>query len=310
MLFKYPIVVLLSCLTLVACAGIDLASLLQGEQRIALVVGNGDYQDDDLDLGSPVSDASQMKRALEELGFDVIYLPNANQIQMESAFRKLGEKLAHTAPNRQPVGLFYYSGHGVEYQGKTYLVAVDAKNLGAAKDLAPAKGFVSLASLYKEVNELNRKGKDIKSLFILDNCRDNPFDKNLLQVSANKGMAKAMEGIAKGLKWADDRANEIAKHDPKLLSKPYRNSLVAYATAEVDVAKDGGRGKNSPYTRLLLERIKEPKPLEEILKEVGKEMNREEIQRETGGQIPAVYSTPGGEDFYPLAPTAFPSKIL
>ncbi len=318
MLFKYPVVVLLSCLTLVACAGMDLASLLQGEQRIALVIGNGDYHEWET-LKSPISDASKMKQTLKEVGFDVIYRENANQHEMEGAIREFKKRLADTAPKRERVGLFYYSGHGVlESQGNICLAAIDAPNLSSAKATASAnlKGFVALASLYKEINQLNRAGMKTRSLFILDNCRT-PVEKKLL-ISCNQtgtggvtpSGAKGSKGVPKkGLGWHEDsnpkpseNNNSVTDNsDPKLFSEP-DDSLTASATRRYQAANDGGEGQNSPYTRLLLELIKEPKPLREILKIVGEKMDRE-----TSGQKPVINGdTGGGDDFYFRPPSPPP----
>ena len=54
---------------------------IQAEERIALVIGNGDYQD--APLNTPVNDAKLMRESLEKTGFQVIYKVNANQAALE-----------------------------------------------------------------------------------------------------------------------------------------------------------------------------------------------------------------------------------
>ncbi len=50
----------------------------QRQQRIALVIGNGDYQEDQDPLANPVNDAADIAVALRELGFEVILLKDLN----------------------------------------------------------------------------------------------------------------------------------------------------------------------------------------------------------------------------------------
>jgi len=76
-------------------------------ERIALVIGNGNYQS--RPLKNPVNDAQDIAQALRQLGFSVIFKTNADQATMENAINHFGKKLDGGA-----VGLFYYSGHGVQ----------------------------------------------------------------------------------------------------------------------------------------------------------------------------------------------------
>ena len=62
------------------------------EKRIALVIGNTDYNDDLLDLKNPVNDANLISSTLTKLDFDVILRENLNKKtrfilnNMESAY--------------------------------------------------------------------------------------------------------------------------------------------------------------------------------------------------------------------------------
>ena len=113
-------------LTLAAMAAITLvpdaqAQAVQGrkEQRIALVIGNGDYKASP--LTNPVNDARAMADALKETGFAVIRKENASLKEMTLALRDFGDKL-----KKGGVGLFYYAGHGMAIKGRNYLIPVDA----------------------------------------------------------------------------------------------------------------------------------------------------------------------------------------
>ncbi|MEM8964521.1 MAG: caspase family protein, partial [Acidobacteriota bacterium] len=88
--------------------------------RVALVIGNNDYESAER-LYSPVNDANDMAATLRELGFDVIERTNLTRQAMDQVIEEF--KLAI-----QPggVGLFYFSGHGVQLEGANYLIPVDA----------------------------------------------------------------------------------------------------------------------------------------------------------------------------------------
>jgi len=148
------------------------------ESRVALVIGNADYQISE--LKNPVHDAQDISKALEESGFDVTFKENINQEQMDDAIRAFGEKIASSGG----VGLFYYAGHGVQVGDANYLVPIGAK-IEKAKDLK-----------YKAVNantvldEMQMAGNGL-NIVILDACRNNPYASQFR--SATRGLVK-MDG--------------------------------------------------------------------------------------------------------------------
>ncbi len=91
------------------------------ERRIALVVGNKDYQHVQK-LKNPLNDADDMSRVLETLGFEVITLTNATYQQLSAGLSRFNGKLTGS-----DVAFLYHSGHGVSYGGKNYLLPVDAQ---------------------------------------------------------------------------------------------------------------------------------------------------------------------------------------
>ncbi len=78
------------------------------KQRIALVIGNSDYQNKASVLSNPVNDANDMAVALEELNFEVIKLIDSDQQAMEVALNSFYDRIKNGA-----VSLFYYAGHTV-----------------------------------------------------------------------------------------------------------------------------------------------------------------------------------------------------
>ena len=178
----------------------DVGKTMQNDRRLALIIGNGEYQFGGT-LLNPVNDAISMKVALETLGFEVIKHENLNMIDMHRAIDDFGVKLRNYG-----VGLFFYAGHGIQVNGENYLIPVDA-NLNTENDV-----------LYNCVNtgRLLAKMEDARNntnIIILDACRDNPFERSWSRSSRGKGLA--------------------------FMNAP-AGSLIAYATSPGSTASDGG----------------------------------------------------------------------
>ncbi|MDB9416317.1 GUN4 domain-containing protein [Microcystis aeruginosa] len=136
---------------------------LQQQQRIALVIGNENYQVGKLD--TPLNDATDMANALKELGFEVILLKDSSKRQMDEALDQFFTRI-----NQGYVGLLYYAGHGMQVEGENYLIPVNAQ-IKAEKDVE----YESMP-LGKILGRMEDAGNRI-NIVILDACRDNPFRK-------------------------------------------------------------------------------------------------------------------------------------
>jgi uncharacterized caspase-like protein len=93
----------------------------QPEKRVALVIGNGTYAEAGT-LTNPVNDALDIADKLRGIGFDVI---EGNDLGKRDLERKIGE--FSDALEGAGVGLFYYAGHGLQVEGRNYIVPVDAR---------------------------------------------------------------------------------------------------------------------------------------------------------------------------------------
>ena len=89
------------------------------EQRVALVIGNNAYEKKP--LKNPVNDADSMAKALTACGFTVLRYNDLERIEMIDAIHEFGNSIKGGG-----VGLFYYSGHGIQVDGQNYLVPLDA----------------------------------------------------------------------------------------------------------------------------------------------------------------------------------------
>jgi hypothetical protein len=98
-------------------------------ERLALVVGNGDYAALP-PIGTAPRDAADLARALERLDFKVTLLTDATGLGLVGALRDL---IGQADQGGADTLLFYYAGHGFQLDGTNYLVPVDATLAGRGR---------------------------------------------------------------------------------------------------------------------------------------------------------------------------------
>lgn len=89
--------------------------------RLALIIGNCAYPSSP--LHNCINDAEEFARKLRKRGFDTITIYNASKKKIEEGI----EELCRKASNYEAI-LFFFSGHGCQYAGKSYLCPVDYKD--------------------------------------------------------------------------------------------------------------------------------------------------------------------------------------
>lgn len=197
--------------------------LVPVQHRVALVIGNSRYET--MPLKNPANDARAMARMLRDRGFQVIQQEDATKAQMEAAIDQFGRSL--TAGS---VGLVFYAGHGMQVNGRNYLIPVDAQ--------IEAESSVRLRAVDAEALLEQLRNAQL-GVVILDACRNNPFERRF-------------RGGAGGLAQVDAPTG----------------SLIAYATAPGKVASDG-QGSNGLYTGELLKAMAQPGlRIEDVFKQV------------------------------------------
>jgi len=226
-------------------------------KRVALVIGNGAYPASP--LRNPVNDARAISRALKDLGFDVTHRENQTQKAMADIIRQFGARLTPGT-----VAVFYYAGHGMQVQGRNFLIPVDADV--QAEDEVPYS-TIDVGLLLGKMEQ----AKSPANIVILDACRDNPFARRFRPT--NTGLAQMDAPIG---------------------------TLLAYATAPGSVARDGG-GENGVFTKHLVANLNtEGLAVEQLFKRVRVAVAQE--TRET--QVPWESSSLKGEFVFKEAPRA------
>jgi hypothetical protein len=244
------------------------------KEKIALVIGNANYTSSA--LVNSVNDAEDMASTLEDLDFSVALVKNADQVRMESAISEFISSL-----NDDTVGLFYYSGHAVQYKGSNYLIPIGSVvKVDQASDLP--KYTVSTNTV---LDGLNQSQSNLNFVF-LDACRDNPFEN--LSKEIIPGLAKTSVGTrstSPNLTMEDVFTTRGVSETHEQV-KDTKGILIAYSTMPGNVASDG-RGRNSPYTKSLLKHISKTNSLAQImLSDV-----QQDVQEITNGQQIPLYES-------------------
>lgn len=196
---------------------------------LALIIGNANYATDKDKLINAVNDADDISLKLLSLGFIVNKVVNCTGEDFDRTVRTFGNDL-----KKFDVGLFYFSGHGLQIDGKNYLTSIDtsfADSISAKHTSYPLDAVI----------DFMQNANPIIKILILDACRDNPLPNQYRSVK-------------------DDGLAPI--HAPK-------GTIIAFSTSPGEKALDFGSGRNSIYTGSLLNHIDDTNiPIEDFFKRV------------------------------------------
>ena len=226
------------------------------EKRVALVIGNGAYQNV-AKLSNPLKDANAIAALLQKAGFDWVKVrQDLGNLEFKRALREFMD-----AAQDADIAVVYYAGHGIQVRDMNYMIPVDAK---LATEIDAEDEAVSLDRIVAALEPAKRL-----RLVILDACRDNPFARTMKRRVATR----AVNG-------------GLAKMEPTL-----GDTLVAYA-AKAGSTADDGDADNSPFAAALLKHLAVPGL--DIRLAFGRV--RDEVLKATGNkQEPFVYGSLGGE---------------
>jgi TPR repeat protein len=225
-------------------------------KRVALVIGNSAYRNV-AHLENPATDAKLMAKTLRELGFTLVGGDaelDLDKQQFDAALQDFSNQVLGSE-----VALFYYAGHGVQVNGRNFLVPVEA-NPTKESDV-----YLQMVDTSIVLSQMEGSGAKL-NLVLLDACRNNPF--------AGRGLRSTGGGLAQ-------------------MQAP-EGTLISYATQPGAVALDGSDG-DSPYSKALAEAIQRPGVgLFDTFNEVGVA-----VKRATGGQQqPWLATSPIEGGFY------------
>jgi len=242
------------------------------ERRAAFVVGNSTYSDAAA-LESPQNDAALMASTLSQLGFDVDLQLDLTRTDFSRSFSSFLR--AHDGAD---VMLFYYAGHGIQFEDRNYLLATDAE-LVSEFDIAG-----ETIALDTVVEALERRSK--AALVFVDACRDNPIADTFYAENFPGTRSLASRGLAE-------------------MRSAYEGTMVVFAASPGQVAYDGD-GPNSPFTLALARHL--PAENVEVLS-LMKRVIRDTRLLTRGRQSPVVTNDLAADVFLrKAAMTALPGR--
>lgn len=200
------------------------------EKRIALVIGNSNYQNN-TQLRNPINDAAAVSNELQSLGFDVLSLYDGTVEDMGNVVEVFRRK---AADEHYKIAFFYYSGHGLQDDGRNWLLPVDVA-LNSPADLR--RNCVEGQWLLSKLAETECEN----TIVVLDACRNE-------KLNWTRGMTEGLVSM-----------------------EPHKGMLLAYSTRAGEVAQDliNEKMSNGPYALALINSLrKQNLTLDEIFNDV------------------------------------------
>ncbi len=200
------------------------------EKRIALVVGDGNYEK--APLATAANDAGLIAQTLQAAGFDVIGARDLDADGLRNSFHDFIEKVQADPSNT--VAMIYLSGYAVQLAGENYFIPVDSK-ISRDTDI-PIEGL-RISDYTRELASIPLKA----SIVVLDAARQQPF----------------IEGgnpIAGGLALVEPPANMLIAFNaaPGTVAPNDTGNYGVYAQSLAEMIRTGGLSLPDVFDRLRL----------------------------------------------------------
>ena len=230
-------------------------------RRKALVFGNDEYLSV-LPLQNAVADGEAMAAKLQALGYAVTSSYNASRKEMLSAVRNFSGRV-----QGGDEVIFFYAGHGIELDGRNYLLPTDIHGDDSRQVRDDA---IELQRILTDMSDRRAKF----TLAVVDACRDNPF------VSA--GRAIGGRGLAP--------------------TTAATGQMVIFSAGAGQQALDrldaNDKSPNGLFTRIFMEEMSEPNvPIDRVVKKVRQKVFQA-AQTVGHDQVPAIYDQVVGDFFF------------
>ena len=200
------------------------AAVAEAEKRIALLIGNQSYTSEIGRLANPHNDIALLEKTLKALGFEVTVERDASLGALTRAINAYARRVRLAGPNA--VGFLYYSGHGAADAGINFLIPVDVKSA------ENTELWDQSLRLTEVTRKLKNEAGNATHFVVFDACRNNLK----LRIAGSRALVQS-----KGFVPVTQETG----------------MLIAYATAEGELASDLGAGAG-PYAKVLAEEIVKP----------------------------------------------------
>lgn len=160
--------------------------------RVALLIGNSEYERPELVLRNPENDVRALGAVLAQQGFQIIAAIDKDAEGMRSALAEFGERALNAE-----MALFFYAGHGIQMAGENLLVGVDFNG----RDISDLEAN---SITMTEVREAMERARPEVGMIILDACRNTPFSTAGLTVP---GLVRVGGGAGLIIAYSTDPGN-------------------------------------------------------------------------------------------------------
>ena len=199
-------------------------SIAHAEKRIALLIGNQGYSSEIGKLTNPHNDVALLEQTLKGLGFEVTTVRDAGLAALHQSVNAYARRVQAAGSNA--VGFFYYSGHGASDGSTNYLLPVDVRTTETGEL------WDQSLQLTEITRKLKRDASNATHFVVFDACRNT-------------------------LKLTQPGSRAVVQSKGFVPVSQENGMLIAYATAEGELASDVGAGAG-PYAKVLAEEIVKP----------------------------------------------------
>lgn len=250
--------VMLFCLAMIT-------KVTAAQNRVAFLVGNSDYQHA-TPLKNPTRDVDLIGVTLKQLDFKVAMHKDLTRSQIG---KELGSFLKEN--KGADVTLFYFAGHGMQYENQNFLLGVDAK-LESEFDIE-----TEALDLQRVLRQLKKSSK--ASLVFIDACRDNPLADNFYRSNFSETRALMTRGLAP-------------------MKSAYNGAMVTFSAAPGQVAFDGD--DNSPFAASLArhlpsENVEVLSLMKRVIRDVKAESNNKQVPMVSNDLTTEIYLKLGSD---------------
>jgi len=180
----------------------------------ALIIGNDNYPGQE--LANCRRDATGFATALNGLGWQTTLLLDGTNQQFRDTLSSFVEQLS-----AGDIGLVYYSGHGMQVSGINYMLPVDFR--------LTDESTINTQAISLNDSLARMQSRHVKvSIFILDACRNNPFQFRAARAIQQSG-------------WA-------------AISGP-SGTFISFGTAPGSTASDNPGGNHGLFTQAILDNL-------------------------------------------------------
>ncbi|MDB5519468.1 MAG: peptidase caspase catalytic subunit p20 [Tardiphaga sp.] len=200
------------------------------ERRIALVIGNANYQAGA--LPTTANDAGLIAQTLQAAGFDVTGARDLDQDTLRRTFREFLDKAATGGP--ETVAFVYLAGYGLQLEGENYFAPIDAR---IARDVNVSAEALRLSDYTVPLAALKLKA----SMVVLDIARANPFAKTGTPLTGGLALVEPEQGVLVAFNAA-----------PGTVAPDEAGPYSTYAQALAEMMREGGLRAEDLFSRIRL----------------------------------------------------------